>query len=175
VGNNGKIALGHHRDDMLQTFLLNLFFGAKLKAMPPKLQSDDGRHIVIRPLAYVKEADLERYADVRQFPVIPCNLCGSQPNLQRQQMKEMLREWEKKFPGRIENMFSALSTAVPSHLMDSALFDFKGLKADGVGRADGDIAFDEDGPCASENGGNGGEQGSMVQNIPIAQLFTSGR
>ena len=144
-----KIALGHHRDDIIETFFLNLFFGGKLKGMPPKLQSDDGKHIVIRPLAYVKEADLERYADVRRFPIIPCNLCGSQPNLQRQQMKEMAREWEKKYPGRVENIFSALSTVVPSHLMDSELFGFKGLKVDGIARADGDIAFDDDDSCAS--------------------------
>jgi tRNA 2-thiocytidine biosynthesis protein TtcA len=127
-----KIALGHHREDILETFFLNLFFGGKLKTMPPKLRTDDGRHIVIRPLAYVKEADLARYANVRHFPIIPCSLCGLEPNQQRPQMKEMLREWEKKFPGRVENIFSSLSTVVPSHLMDSSLFGFKDLKADGV-------------------------------------------
>jgi tRNA 2-thiocytidine biosynthesis protein TtcA len=144
-----RIALGHHRDDILETFFLNMFFGGKIKSMPPKLQSDDGKHIVIRPLAYVKEADLERYAEVRQFPIIPCNLCGSQPNLQRQQIKGLMREWEKKFPGRVENTFSALSTVVPSHLMDSRLFDFASLQANGVASPDGDIAFDEDDPCAA--------------------------
>ncbi|HVL76684.1 MAG TPA: tRNA 2-thiocytidine(32) synthetase TtcA [Noviherbaspirillum sp.] len=142
-----KIALGHHRDDILETFFLNMFFGAKLKGMPPKLQSDDGRHVVIRPLAYVKEADMERWAQVKQFPIIPCDLCGSQENLQRKQIKAMLREWEKKHPGRVENIFSALSTVVPSHLMDRELFGFADLKATGVASADGDIAFDEE-PCA---------------------------
>lgn len=141
-----KIALGHHRDDILETFFLNMFFGGKLKAMPPKLQSDDGKHVVIRPLAYVKEADTNRYAQVKQFPIIPCDLCGSQENLQRKQMKSMMREWEKQFPGRIESIFSALSTVVPSHLMDQNLFDFTHLQANGVPSASGDIAFDEE-PC----------------------------
>jgi len=143
-----KIALGHHRDDILETFFLNMFFGAKLKGMPPKLQSDDGKHIVIRPLAYVKEVDMERFAEVKQFPIIPCNLCGSQENLQRKHIKAMLREWEKKHPGRVENIFSALSTVVPSHLMDKNLFNFMDLKATGEASPDGDIAFDED-PCAT--------------------------
>jgi tRNA 2-thiocytidine biosynthesis protein TtcA len=142
-----KIALGHHRDDILETFFLNMFFGSKLKGMPPKLQSDDGKHIVIRPLAYVKEADMERYAEVKQFPIIPCDLCGSQENLQRKQIKAMLREWEKKHPGRVENIFSSLSNIVPSHMMDSKLFGFTDLKATGVADAGGDIAFDEE-PCA---------------------------
>jgi tRNA 2-thiocytidine biosynthesis protein TtcA len=142
-----KIALGHHRDDILETFFLNMFFGAKLKGMTPKLQSDDGKHIVIRPLAYVKEADLARYAEIKGFPIIPCDLCGSQENLQRKQLKAMLREWEKKFPGRVENTFSALSTVVPSHLMDRKLFGFTDLKATGEASANGDIAFDEE-PCA---------------------------
>ncbi len=142
-----KIALGHHRDDILETFFLNMFFGAKLKGMPPKLQSDDGRHIVIRPLAYVKEEDTLQYAEVKQFPIIPCDLCGSQENLQRKQLKAMLRDWEKKHPGRVENIFSALSTIVPSHLMDASAFDFAGLAISGEPVADGDIAFDEE-PCA---------------------------
>jgi tRNA 2-thiocytidine biosynthesis protein TtcA len=144
-----KIALGHHRDDILETFFLNMFFGAKLKGMPPKLQSDDGKHIVIRPLAYVKEADTTRYAEVKQFPIIPCDLCGSQENLQRKQLKAMLREWEKKFPGRVENVFSALSTVVPSHLMDSDLFGFADLRPTGTAMKDGDIAFDDE-PCATD-------------------------
>ena len=143
-----KIALGHHRDDILETFFLNMFFGGKLKSMPAKLQSDDGNHIVIRPMAYVKEEDSSRYAEVKQFPIIPCNLCGSQENLQRKHTKAMLRDWEKKFPGRVESIFSALSTVVPSHLMDRDLFNFKDLKLDGVANPDGDIAFDED-PCAT--------------------------
>ena len=145
-----KIALGHHRDDILETFFLNMFFGGKLKGMPPKLQSDDGKQIVIRPLAYVKEADLTRYAEVKEFPIIPCDLCGSQENLQRKQIKGLMREWEKKFPGRVDNIFASLSTVAPSHLMDRNLFDFANLKATGIADADGDIAFDED-PCATSN------------------------
>jgi tRNA 2-thiocytidine biosynthesis protein TtcA len=137
-----KLALGHHRDDMLQTFFLNMFFAGKLKSMPPKLVSDDGRHIVIRPLAYVAEKDLVRWAQHREFPIIPCTLCGSQENLQRKQVGEMLREWEKKHPGRVENMFTALQNVVPSHLLDGTRHDFKGLKATGVADVDGDTAFD---------------------------------
>ena len=143
-----KIALGHHRDDILETFFLNMFFGAKIKGMPAKLVSDDGKHVVIRPLAYVKEADTERYAEVKQFPIIPCDLCGSQENLQRKQIKAMLRDWEKKYPGRVENIFSSLSTVVPSHLMDREMFGFTDLKADGVANPAGDIAFDEE-PCST--------------------------
>jgi tRNA 2-thiocytidine biosynthesis protein TtcA len=143
-----KIALGHHRDDILGTFFLNLFYGGKLKGMPPKLVSDDGKHVVIRPLAYVKEVDLARYAQVKAFPIIPCNLCGSQENLKRKELKRMLLEWERKHPGRVENTFNALARVVPSHLMDAGLFDFKGLKATGVADANGDIAFDEE-PCAT--------------------------
>jgi tRNA 2-thiocytidine biosynthesis protein TtcA len=137
-----RIALGHHRDDILQTLFLNMFFGGKLKSMPPKLVSDDGRHIVIRPLAYCRESDLEKWAAVREFPIIPCNLCGSQPNLQRQQVKQMLNEWEKRFPGRIETMFRSLANVVPSHLLDARLFDFAGLQATGMPDPEGDIAFD---------------------------------
>ena len=143
-----KIALGHHRDDILQTLLLNMFYGGKLKGMPPKLQSDDGKNIVIRPLAYVKETDLEKYAELREFPIIPCNLCGSQPNLKRAEMKALIREWDKRFPGRVDNMFSALSNVVPSHLMDTAQFPFASLRATGQADPQGDIAFDEE-PCAS--------------------------
>ena len=139
-----KIALGHHRDDILQTFFLNMFFGGKLKGMPPKLQSDDGRHVVIRPLAYVAEKDIVRWSDHRQFPIIPCTLCGSQDGLQRQVVGEMLREWEKKFPGRIENMFAAMQNVVPSHLMDHTKFDFKNLVTTGVASDDGDKAFDHE-------------------------------
>jgi tRNA 2-thiocytidine biosynthesis protein TtcA len=143
-----KIALGHHRDDILETFFLNMFFGGKLKSMPAKLQSDDGKHIVIRPLAYVREIDTERYAAVKNFPIIPCDLCGSQENLQRKQIKNMLREWDKKHPGRVESIFSSLSTVVPSHLLDRSQFDFAGLKITGEETPDGDIAFDDE-PCAS--------------------------
>ncbi len=148
-----KIALGHHRDDIMETFFLNMFFASKLKGMPPKLQSDDGKHIVIRPLAYVREVDTERYAALKNFPIIPCDLCGSQENLQRKQIKTMLREWGKKFPGRVENMFSALSTVVPSHLMDRSIYDFASLKATGIASSDGDIAFDDE-PCATSNTDN---------------------
>lgn len=137
-----KIALGHHRDDILQTFLLNLFFAARLKAMPPKLVSDDGNHVVIRPMAYVAERDLERYAQVKQFPIIPCDLCGSQDQLQRQQAKALLREWEKRYPGRIESMTRAMTHVVPSHLGDRDLFDFANLAASGIASADGDRVFD---------------------------------
>jgi tRNA 2-thiocytidine biosynthesis protein TtcA len=139
-----RIALGHHRDDVLQTFFLNMFFGGKLKGMPPKLVSDDGRHVVIRPLAYVPEKDLVRWAEHRQFPIIPCTLCGSQENLQRRQVGAMLREWEKKHPGRLENMANALQNVVPSHLADGTLYDFRGLTATGVASEDGDKAFDEE-------------------------------
>ena len=139
-----KIALGHHRDDILQTFFLNMFFGGKLKSMPPKLVSDGGDHMVIRPLAYVAEKDLVRWAAYRQFPIIPCTLCGSQDGLQRQVVGEMLREWEKKFPGRIENMFAALQNVVPSHLLDHSKFDFKNLVATGEAFENGDTAFDRE-------------------------------
>ena len=122
-----KIALGHHRDDILETLLMNMFHGGKLKGMPPKLRSDDGKHIVIRPLAYVPERYLEKYALQMEFPIIPCNLCGSQENLQRNAMKALLRDWEKKFPGRVESLFSSLQNVVPSHLMDGKQFDFKNL------------------------------------------------
>jgi tRNA 2-thiocytidine biosynthesis protein TtcA len=143
-----KIALGHHRDDILETLMLNMFFAGKLKGMPPKLRSDDGKHIVIRPLAYVPEKLLERYAVDMGFPIIPCNLCGSQPNLQRAAMKEMLREWEKKYPGRVENLFRSMHHIVPSHLMDGEAFDFKNLEIStemmGIAaRSSGDKAIDE--------------------------------
>ena len=137
-----RIALGHHRDDILETFFLNLFFGGKLKAMPPKLGSDDGRHVVIRPLAYVKEKDLARYAEVRAFPIIPCDLCGSQDQLQRKQVKQLLRRWEKEFPGRVETVFNSLQRVTPSHLLDRKLFDFPAVSATGLPAGEGDKAFD---------------------------------
>jgi len=139
-----KIALGHHRDDLLATFFLNLFHGGKLKTMPPKLVSDDGRHVVIRPLAYVRERDLARYAEASVFPLIPCTLCGSQDNLQRKQVAAMLREWEKKFPGRIESIFNAMRNVAPTHLLDRALQDFAAVRATGVPSPEGDLAFDAD-------------------------------
>lgn len=139
-----KIALGHHRDDILETFFLNMFYGGKLKTMPPKLISDDGHHIVIRPLAYCKEKDLAAYAEIEDFPIIPCNLCGSQKNMQRQVIKEMMQQWDKKFPGRLETMFTALQNVQLSHLVDRARYDFQGLKPDGSPVADGDKAFDDE-------------------------------
>ena len=169
-----KIALGHHRDDILQTFFLNLFHGGKLKGMPPKLVSDDGRHMVIRPLAYVKEEDLEAYAQWRAFPIIPCTLCGSQENLKRKQAKAMLQEWERRHPGRVDTIFAALSRVVPSHLMDREQFDFAGLMADGQARDDGDIAFDVDPvldtpePSAVPSNASDG----IVAAIPITRIGT---
>jgi len=139
-----KIALGHHRDDLMATFFLNLFFGGKLKTMPPKLVSDDGKNVVIRPLAYVRERDLARFAEVRAFPLIPCTLCGSQEDLQRKQVGLMLREWERKHPGRVESIFNALGKVEPSHLLDRTLQDFAAIRATGRPEPDGDIAFDVD-------------------------------
>jgi tRNA 2-thiocytidine biosynthesis protein TtcA len=126
-----KIALGHHRDDILETFFLNLFHGGRMQAMPPKLASDDARHVVIRPLAYVEERDLEVYAELRRFPIIPCDLCGSQDQLQRKQVKAMLREWERRHPGRLESIFGALTNVAPSHLLDRSLFDFANIEVPG--------------------------------------------
>ena len=144
-----KIALGHHRDDIVVTLLMNMFFGGRLKGMPPKLMSDDGRHVVIRPLAYVAEADLVRWAEHRQFPIIPCTLCGSQDNLQRAQTKAMIHEWEKQHPGRIDNMLRAMGHVVASHLLDRNLHPFATLQPTGVPDPLGDRAFDEDEDCAS--------------------------
>ncbi len=127
-----KIALGHHRDDIVATFFLNMFYGSKLKAMPPKLRSDDGRNVVIRPLAYCREQDIATYAALRQFPIIPCNLCGSQEQLQRKQVRRMLDEWERQQPGRVENIFGALQNVAPSQLADPKLFDFAGLDGGSV-------------------------------------------
>jgi tRNA 2-thiocytidine biosynthesis protein TtcA len=139
-----KIALGHHREDILETFFLNMFHGGRLKAMPPKLMSDNGEHIVIRPLAYCKEKDIAAYAEIKEFPIIPCDLCGSQDNLQRQVTKRMLQDWEKKHPGRLDTMFSALKKISPSHLLDSSLYDFKNLSKDIPKEGEGDTAFDPD-------------------------------
>lgn len=139
-----KIALGHHREDMLETLFLNMFFGGKLKGMPPKLVSDDGRNIVIRPMAYCAEKDLAAWAEVRGFPIIPCDLCGSQEQLQRKQVKQMLADWQKRFPGRIESMFRSLQNVIPSHLADTSLYDFAGLKPTGRFDPDGDKAFDHE-------------------------------
>lgn len=139
-----KIALGHHRDDMLATMMLNLFFAGKMKSMPAKLVSDNGEHVVIRPLAYCKEKDIEAFATLQKYPIIPCNLCGSQPNLQRQLTKEMLNDWDVKFPGRLETMFTAIQNVVPSHLADTNLFDFKSINKDSGIIDGGDTAFDKE-------------------------------
>ena len=141
-----KIALGHHRDDMVVTLLMNMFFGSRMKGMPPKLVSDNGEFVVIRPLAYVAETDLEKWAVHRAFPIIPCSLCGNQENLQRVLTKKMIREWDKQYPGRIENMFSAMGNISLSHMMDRQLHDFANVRATGQADPLGDKAFDEDGP-----------------------------
>ncbi|PIT53963.1 tRNA 2-thiocytidine(32) synthetase TtcA [Snodgrassella alvi] len=161
-----KIALGHHRDDILETLFLNMFYGGKLKAMPPKLLSDNGEHIIIRPLAYVKEKDLIRYAQMQEFPIIPCNLCGSQPNLQRQVIKDMLQQWDKQFPGRIESMFSALQNVVPSHLADYRLFNFTDLQQGQKLPHGGDIAFDRE---------NFSSTTTLVQTGEITQSVQTGK
>jgi tRNA 2-thiocytidine biosynthesis protein TtcA len=152
-----KIALGHHRDDILETLFLNMFHGGKLKTMPPKLVSDDGKHVVIRPMAYCKESDMEKYAELKSFPIIPCNLCGSQENLQRQAIKQMLNDWEKRFPGRIESMFRSVQNVVPSHLLDHQQFDFKSITRDSGIIDGGDIGFDapelEDQPSQQSQAG----------------------
>ncbi|KYP93447.1 tRNA 2-thiocytidine biosynthesis protein TtcA [bacteria symbiont BFo2 of Frankliniella occidentalis] len=139
-----KIALGHHRDDIIQTLFLNMFYGGKMKGMPPKLMSDDGKHIVIRPLAYCREKDIIRFSEAKQFPIIPCNLCGSQPNLQRQVIGDMLRDWDKRYPGRIETMFSAMQNVVPSHMADTTLFDFHAVTHGSPVVEGGDLAFDRE-------------------------------
>ena len=137
-----KVALGHHRDDIVQTLMLHLFYGGRMKGMPPKLVSDDGKHVVIRPLCYISEKDTARWSESQQFPIIPCNLCGSQDGLQRVVVGEMLREWEKKYPGRIESMFRAMGHVVTTHMMDPRLHDFKNARATGVADPNGDRAFD---------------------------------
>jgi len=161
-----KIALGHHRDDMIETLFLNMFHGGKLKSMPPKLASDNGEHIVIRPLAYAREKDIEQYSEAMEFPIIPCNLCGSQENLQRKQIKQMLNQWDKQFPGRIESLCTAMQNVVPSHLADNALFDFKAVTANGVADENGDKAFDTEN-FSSDAVNN---RPVLMSDIPIKQL-----
>jgi tRNA 2-thiocytidine biosynthesis protein TtcA len=139
-----KVALGHHRDDMIETLMLNMFYGGKMKAMPAKLVSDNGEHVVIRPLAFCKESDLIQYSHFKQFPIIPCNLCGTQPNMQRQNIKAMLNQWHESFPGRIESMFTAMQNVVPSHLCDSELFDFANITQQSGVINGGDKAFDQE-------------------------------
>ncbi len=143
-----KVALGHHADDLLETFFLNLFYAGRMKGMPPKLVSDDGKHLVIRPLAYVRERDLVRWAVLQDYPIIPCDLCGSQENLKRREMKSMLRAWEQQFPGRIKSIAAAMQSVTPSHLMDRSIHPFETLKAGGIANPDGDVAFDDD-PCTT--------------------------
>ena len=152
-----KIALGHHRDDMVHTLFLNLLFGGKIKAMPPKLITDDGAHVVIRPLAYCAEADIARYARAVEYPIIPCNLCGSQENMQRQKIREMMQDWDRRYPGRTEAVFTALQNVVPSHLADNKLFDFRGLQL-GDAVEEGDTAFD---------GPQFGEELSLPEPFPV--------
>ncbi|TRX57515.1 tRNA 2-thiocytidine(32) synthetase TtcA [Thalassomonas sp. M1454] len=142
--NATKIALGHHRDDMIETLLLNMFFNGKTKTMPAKLVSDNGEHVVIRPLAYCKEVDIKQYSGIKEFPIIPCNLCGSQPNLQRQNVKQMLSDWDKHYPGRAESIFTAMQNVVPSHLCDHQLFNFKEVDLNSGVINGGDIAFDKE-------------------------------
>ena len=156
-----KIALGHHRDDMVHTLFLNLLFGGKIKAMPPKLITDDGAHVVIRPLAYCAEADIARFARGMEYPIIPCNLCGSQENMQRQKIREMMQDWDRRYPGRTEAVFTALQNVVPSHLADNRLFDFHGLKLGDLVE-EGDTAFD---------GPQFGEELSLPEPFPVPVSF----
>jgi tRNA 2-thiocytidine biosynthesis protein TtcA len=166
-----KIALGHHRDDILQTMFMNMFFGSKLKGMPPKLVTDNGEHVVIRPMAYCREQDLATYARHREFPIIPCNLCGSQEGLQRQQMREMINDWDARFPGRVDNMFTALANLVPSHLMDRKLYPFETIRSTGQPVPGGDIAFDEDESCgATPQAGSGAASLPGEQRIALSSL-----
>lgn len=159
-----KIALGHHRDDMIETLMLNMFYGGKMKAMPAKLVSDNGEHVVIRPLAFCKEVDIAKYASLKRFPIIPCNLCGSQPNLQRQNIKQMLNDWDTHHPGRVESMFTAMRNIVPSHMCDSELFDFKSIDANSEIVAGGDIAFDKEEFKPNETDNKTALQNDLIHN-----------
>lgn len=162
-----KIALGHHRDDMLETLFLNMFHGGRMKSMPPKLVSDDGKNIVIRPLAYASEKDIAKYATKMDFPIIPCNLCGSQENLQRKVIKQMLQDWNRQHPGRIENMFSALQNVTPSHLADPNLYDFVGIQTTGEDVEDGDIAFDAPEFAGSELSNEASQEPVNIQMLDL--------
>lgn len=164
-----KIALGHHRDDMIETLFLNMFHGGKLKSMPPKLVSDNGEHVVIRPLAFCREKDIARYAEAMAFPIIPCNLCGSQENLQRKQIKAMLSEWDKRFPGRIESLFTAMQNVTPSHLVDANLFDFRAVTATGEADENGDWVFDAP-PLSHEQTQQKGPLSDPANAIKITQI-----
>ena len=158
-----KIALGHHRDDMVVTLLMNMFFGSRMKGMPPKLVSDNGEFVVIRPLAYVAEDDLVRWSEHKAFPIIPCSLCGSQENLQRVLTKKMIREWDKEYPGRIDNMFSAMGNITLSHMMDRKLHPFESIKATGIPDPQGDKAFDEDEESCATPTANAGKEIQAVR------------
>jgi len=158
-----KIALGHHRDDMVVTLLMNMFFGSRMKGMPPKLVSDNGEFVVIRPLAYVAEDDLVRWSEHKAFPIIPCSLCGSQENLQRVLTKKMIREWDKEYPGRIDNMFSAMGNITLSHMMDRKLHPFESIKATGIPDPQGDKAFDEDEESCATPTAAAGKEGQTVR------------
>jgi len=162
-----KIALGHHREDIIETLFLNMFFGGKMKAMPPKLLSDDGKNTVIRPLAYCKEKDIARFAQLKEFPIIPCNLCGSQENLQRKQIKQLLSEWNKQFPGRIENIFSAISNIAPSHLMDHSIFPFKEIDKQRLFDKESELLFDDVTFMASDNQSNNKTTADIIDVINI--------
>lgn len=164
-----KIALGHHRDDVLETLFLNMFFGGKMKSMPPKLVSDNGEHVVIRPLVYCKEKDIEKYSIAKDFPIIPCNLCGSQDGLQRQVVKEMLTDWDKRFPGRIETMFQSMQNIVPSHMVDRNLFDFTNLSKE-TAISEGDIAFDKPSISAIPVGFEANEDAELVSDVQYIAL-----
>jgi tRNA 2-thiocytidine biosynthesis protein TtcA len=166
-----KIALGHHRDDMVETLMLNMFFGGKLKTMPPKLVSDNGEHVVIRPLAFCKESELIQYAQLKFFPIIPCNLCGSQPNLQRQNIKKMLQDWNINHPGRIESMFTATRNVVPSHLCDSELFDFKAIDSNSGIINGGDTAFDDEPILATELAHDVNIENSANDRVPFNNIL----
>ncbi len=167
-----KLALGHHRDDILETFFLNMFFGGKIKAMPPKLKSDDGKHILIRPLAFVKEEDLQAYSDWQAFPIIPCKLCGSQENLKRREIKQLMRDWEKRFPGRVDSIFSSLTRVVPSHLMDHRLHDFQNLAVVDNDLSEPDFGFDVDQDLERAIN-NSGRQTIVISEQPLAEQTLS--
>jgi len=162
-----KIALGHHRDDMLETMMLNMFYGGKLKSMPAKLVSDNGEHVVIRPLAFCKESELIHYAKLKSFPIIPCNLCGSQPNLQRQNIKQLLNDWHTQFPGRIESMFTAMQNVVPSHLCDDQLYDFKSINSESGIINGGDTAIDQE---IEYHGDNSKNELHLNNKVDIVQI-----
>src|SRR5699024_4288445 len=165
-----KIALGHHRDDMLETLLLNMFYGGTMKSMPPKLMSDNGQHMVIRPLAYCKEKDIIAYAQSKAFPIIPCNLCGSQDNLQRQAIKTMLQYWDQRFPGRLESMFRSLQQVVPSHLLDGRHFDFKQLNTQTEVVDGGDVGFDKPNLAKRYTGQDSAVLSILGEEITITEL-----